>query len=320
MANEIYHRSNWGNAVNDNAWGDTYEKFDATNEMFVRSDNYENSNETDKLMAAINPKPSILLTPTAYNNGSLHSVKPVSGENFIPYSEDFSQSQWVKQSSGVASAPVVTSDYAVSPDGTLSADRVVFNINGGTTSSDFSQLAESVTSSVGDLTNSIFIKSNTASNYNMSFIDPIGGTPTSIVVTSEWQRFNITSTLTTTTSTLKLRLRGNEATSDFADVSVWGAQLERGSLGAYTPTNGTAIKNGSFDFTRGTTATRVNEQGLIEDVQILSGELVTNGDFATDSDWSMQSSCFLPTIFTVDVSHEHMRFSLVHAADGNINI
>jgi hypothetical protein len=40
-----------------------------------------------------------------------------------------------------------------------------------------------------------------------------------------------------------------------------------------------------FDFTRGTTATRVNEQGLIEDVQILSGELVQNGDFDTDSDW-----------------------------------
>jgi len=77
MAKEIYHRSNWGNAVNDIAWGDTYEKFDATNEMFVRSDNYENSNETDKLMAAINPKPSILLTPTAYDNGSLHTVKPV---------------------------------------------------------------------------------------------------------------------------------------------------------------------------------------------------------------------------------------------------
>ncbi len=77
MANEIYHRSNWGNAVNDNAWGDVYQKFDATNEMFIRSDNYENSNETDKLMAAINPKPSILLTPTAYDNGSLHSVKPV---------------------------------------------------------------------------------------------------------------------------------------------------------------------------------------------------------------------------------------------------
>ena len=55
---------------------------------------------------------------------------------------------------------------------------------------------------------------------------------------------------------------------------------------------------GDFDFTRNSSATRVNSQGLIEDMQILSGdlvsngdfsqessELVTNGDFATDSDW-----------------------------------
>ena len=69
---------------------------------------------------------------------------------------------------------------------------------------------------------------------------------------------------------------------------------------------------GDFDFTRNSSATRVNAQGLVEDVQILSSnlvqngdfsqigseevtngnfsqegsELVTNGDFATDSDWA----------------------------------
>jgi len=59
---------------------------------------------------------------------------------------------------------------------------------------------------------------------------------------------------------------------------------------------------GDFDFTRGTAATRVNSQGLIEDVQILSGnlvqngdfeqvgsELVTNGRFDTDSNWTKDS-------------------------------
>ena len=57
--------------------------------------------------------------------------------------------------------------------------------------------------------------------------------------------------------------------------------------------------DGDFDFTRNSSATRVNSQGLIEDMQILSGDLVSNGDFsqegsdlvvngdfATDSNWT----------------------------------
>jgi hypothetical protein len=39
------------------------------------------------------------------------------------------------------------------------------------------------------------------------------------------------------------------------------------------------IQEADFDFSRGSSATRVNEQGLVEDVQILSGELVQNGNF-----------------------------------------
>jgi hypothetical protein len=40
-----------------------------------------------------------------------------------------------------------------------------------------------------------------------------------------------------------------------------------------------------FTFTRGSEATFVNEQGLIESTNQLGPELVTNGDFATDGDW-----------------------------------
>ena len=53
-----------------------------------------------------------------------------------------------------------------------------------------------------------------------------------------------------------------------------------------------SVKGGSvadFDVVRGSAATRVNAEGLIEDISILSGELVTNGDFATDSDWIKSS-------------------------------
>ena len=72
--------------------------------------------------------------------------------------------------------------------------------------------------------------------------------------------------------------------------------LEKATL-ITTPTahsNGTlhSIKGGSvadFDVVRGSAATRVNAEGLIEDISIISGELVSNGDFTTDSNWSKGS-------------------------------
>ena len=48
---------------------------------------------------------------------------------------------------------------------------------------------------------------------------------------------------------------------------------------------------GDFDFSRSSSATRVNSEGLIETAQIVSTtELVTNGDFATDTWWQKSSS------------------------------
>ena len=42
------------------------------------------------------------------------------------------------------------------------------------------------------------------------------------------------------------------------------------------------VTDADFDFTRNSSATRTNSQGLIEDMQILSGDLVTNGDFSQE--------------------------------------
>ena len=64
--------------------------------------------------------------------------------------------------------------------------------------------------------------------------------------------------------------------------------LEKASI-ILTPTaynNGEALcvkpsdGSGDFDFSRNSAATRVNAQGLVENVQILSGNLVQNGDFS----------------------------------------
>jgi hypothetical protein len=89
MAQEIYHRSEWGNPSEQ--WGNVYLNADLTNELYKRASEYENSWVTDQLLNGVGIKPSIILTPTAYEDGKLNSVKPKGGENLLPYSEDFTQ-------------------------------------------------------------------------------------------------------------------------------------------------------------------------------------------------------------------------------------
>lgn len=71
--------------------------------------------------------------------------------------------------------------------------------------------------------------------------------------------------------------------------------LEKASI-ILTPTaynNGEALcvkpsdGSGDFDFSRNSAATRVNAQGLVENVQILSGNLLSNGDFDDATGWNV---------------------------------
>ena len=75
MANEIYHKSNWGSPKKD-GWGDSYFNPSATNKLYTRSDNYENVEGTDKALASKPDTQSVLMTPTAYSVGSMNSILP----------------------------------------------------------------------------------------------------------------------------------------------------------------------------------------------------------------------------------------------------
>ena len=56
-----------------------------------------------------------------------------------------------------------------------------------------------------------------------------------------------------------------------------------GKVYSVLPSNG----DGDFTFSRGSNATRVNKDGLIETMPLeLGSELITNGGFDTDSDWT----------------------------------
>jgi hypothetical protein len=239
MANEIYHRSNWGNAVNDKYWADVYEKYSATNKMYVRSDYYENSNETDKLMADIYPKPSILLTPTAYDNGSLHSVKPVKtfGSELVTNGTFDTDSNWTKGTGWSISGSSANANNA---SGELSQSGINFDTG----------KSYKVQYTISGYLGSGGVQARfKGSVWNTGLLRQSDGTFTETI-------------LCTAENTIFTFITSSSFTGSIDNVSV------------------KEVIDADFDFTRGSSATRVNEKGLIEDVQILSGNLVQNGDFS----------------------------------------
>jgi len=65
--------------------------------------------------------------------------------------------------------------------------------------------------------------------------------------------------------------------------------IKEDSLLGYTEL-GNNIAPVEIDMTRASAGTRVNPQGLVETVELLGSEEVTNGDFATDTDWTKEAS------------------------------
>ena len=160
--------------------------------------------------------------------------------NLIEYSEDFSQSSWVKLGVGTGSAAVVTSNYAISPDGSQNASRLQCNLGNGNTVSDQSLIYDSYNLS-GSQTISIYAKSNNNQNQTLYFSNTVTYDETdNIVVTNEWKRFEFTHS--TSTDVLAIGLRGGTGSDNVVDVLVWGAQAEANSVASsYIPTSGSSV-------------------------------------------------------------------------------
>jgi hypothetical protein len=140
--------------------------------------------------------------------------------NLLTYSEQFDNAVWALDNGG-ATNPVVTANAGLAPNGTQTADRIVFNKTGGT----FSRIQQSVLSAIGlNYTFSVWMKTFSGGTSNVGLRVELTGI--NCVVTGDWQRFTVSTTATATSIGGQILLfdsiPGNDET---ADVLVWGADL-----------------------------------------------------------------------------------------------
>lgn len=208
----------------------------------------------------------------AYDYDSDGVLRPIgllleaSATNQLLYSEQFDNAGWGKTGYGVASAPVVTANYGIAPDGQTTADRVVFALNGGTTIDDLSMLNQQQTTIAGNTyTQSIWLKTVDGSTKQLQ-LSLDNTAPKVITVTGTWQRFSNTGVAPDTIRGFRLCLRGTIGTSDSAGLLVWGAQQGVGSYPtSYIPTTSAQVTRAA-DTSTSAQATRAKDAAKVDGV------------------------------------------------------
>ena len=156
--------------------------------------------------------------------------------NIAAYSED--ATQWLLGS--IAGTITVTANQTTSPDGTQNADKIQFPAvaSSGAYAVSYYEFTASATNYSGNF----YLKGNSGGEVVYIMYTPDGTNYTSVActLTTEWQRFNITSNLSAGTQYFQIGvdLRDSTQTAKNAQtIYVWGRQLEASSYPtSYIPT------------------------------------------------------------------------------------
>jgi hypothetical protein len=183
--------------------------------------------------------------------------------NLLTNSEDFSNAVWVK------SGATVTANDIIAPNGTLTADKIVFGTSGNFI---YQPLGTSATVGL-----SIYIKGT--AGQTISFDDTVNFIPL-VTLTGEWQRVTWVSSAVNT----KGLAISTSQSATARTIYLWGAQVEAGAYPtSYIPT---------------TTASVTRNQDLASKTGITSLIGQTEGTYFIDATFPMTAAGFSMLIST----------------------
>jgi hypothetical protein len=148
--------------------------------------------------------------------------------NLLTYSSSFDDSSWVKANFYGGTSPVITANYAISPDGTQNADRIQLTRTNDTLS--YSYVYKTISVTIGQTyTWSVWLKSLSGTPSVALTSDGVNYTNI-VTLTNEWERYEFTTTAAGTDLLATFLLFQNlPSTSLTADFLAYGFQLEQGS-------------------------------------------------------------------------------------------